>query len=88
MSRLKILSNLKREEGTWLDYVALRGHTIITLAHKGTLPVKMFGPFWSVWCKIALAEVGMIMIMSRPCPSSSRLLKPLFKSHNFFIMEK
>ena len=56
MSRLKILSNLKREEGTWLDYVALRGHTIITLAHKGTLPVKMFGPFWSVWCKIALAE--------------------------------
>jgi hypothetical protein len=24
-----------------------------------TLPVKMFGPFWSVWCKIALAEVGL-----------------------------
>ena len=24
----------------------------------GTLPVKMFGPFWSVWCKMALAEVG------------------------------
>ena len=24
-----------------------------------TLPVKMFGPFWSVWCKMALAEVGM-----------------------------
>ena len=24
-----------------------------------TLPVKMFGPFWSVWCKTALAEVGM-----------------------------
>ena len=22
------------------------------------------------------------------CPSSSRLLKPFFKSHNFFIMEK
>ena len=25
---------------------------------RDTLPVKMFGPFWSVWCKIALAEVG------------------------------
>ena len=24
-----------------------------------TLPIKMFGPFWSVWCKMALAEVGM-----------------------------
>ena len=24
-----------------------------------TLPFKMFGPFWSVWCKIALAEAGM-----------------------------
>ena len=24
-----------------------------------TLPVKMFGPFWSVWCKTALAEVGL-----------------------------
>ena len=23
-----------------------------------TLPVKMFGPFWSVWYKMALAEVG------------------------------
>ena len=23
-----------------------------------TLPVKMFGPFWSVWCKTALEEVG------------------------------
>ena len=23
-----------------------------------TLPVKMFGPFWSVRCKMALAEVG------------------------------
>ena len=23
-----------------------------------TLPVKMFGPFWSVWSKTALAEVG------------------------------
>ena len=28
------------------------------LVSKCTLPVKMFGPFWSVWCKIALAEVG------------------------------
>ena len=24
-----------------------------------TLPFKMFCPFWSVWCKMALAEVGM-----------------------------
>ena len=23
-----------------------------------TLPVKMFGPFWSVFCKMALVEVG------------------------------
>ena len=29
------------------------------LKKGGTLPVKMFGPFWSVWCKTALAEVGM-----------------------------
>ena len=36
---------------------------------------------WSVWGKMA-------MMMSRPCPSSSRLLKTFFKSHNFFIMEK
>ena len=28
------------------------------------------------------------MMMPGPCPSSSRLLKPFFKSHNFFIMEK
>ena len=27
--------------------------------NQGTLPFKMFGPFWSVWCKMALAEVGM-----------------------------
>ena len=25
----------------------------------GTLGCKLFGPFWSVWCKMALAEVGM-----------------------------
>ena len=25
----------------------------------GTRPFKMFGPFWSVWCKMALAKVGM-----------------------------
>ena len=28
------------------------------LSHLATLPFKMFGPFWSVWCKMALAEVG------------------------------
>ena len=26
--------------------------------HQYTLPVKMFGPFWSVWSKTDLAEVG------------------------------
>jgi hypothetical protein len=35
--------------------------------------------------KMALVEVG---VSPRPCPSSSRLLKTFFKSHNFFIMEK
>ena len=30
-----------------------------TVANLGTLPVKMVGPFWSVWYEIALAEVGM-----------------------------
>ena len=38
-----------------------------------TLPFKMFGPFWSVWCKMALVEVG--VSLPCPCPSSSRLLK-------------
>merc|ERR1712051_129353 len=28
------------------------------------------------------------MMMPHPCPSASRLLRPFFKSHNFFIMEK
>ena len=28
------------------------------------------------------------MMMPHPCPPSSRLLKPFFNSHNFFIMEK
>merc|ERR1712051_613304 len=32
---------------------------------------------------MAPGEVG----MSLPCPSASRLLRPFFKSHNFFIME-
>ena len=30
---------------------------IMCKPHSVTLPVKMFGPFWSVWCKMALAEV-------------------------------
>ena len=25
---------------------------------QSTAPFKMFGPFWSVWCKMALVEVG------------------------------
>ena len=28
------------------------------------------------------------VLMPRPCPSASRLLRTFFKSHNFFIMEK
>ena len=28
------------------------------------------------------------MMMPRPCPSSSSLVRTLSKSHNFFIMEK
>ena len=39
----------------------------------------MFGPFWSVWCKISLAEVG--MSLPCPCPSGSRFHKSFFKSH-------
>jgi hypothetical protein len=27
-----------------------------------TLPVKMFGHFWYVWCKMALAEVGVSLL--------------------------
>ena len=30
----------------------------MVLNYVCTLPIKMFGPFWSVWCKMALAEVG------------------------------
>ena len=30
----------------------------ISFTLTGTLPFKMFGPFWSVWCKMALAEVA------------------------------
>ena len=30
-----------------------------TILSVTTLGCIMFGPFWSVWCKIALAEVGM-----------------------------
>ena len=32
------------------------GVTKVNVIH--TLGCKMFGPFWSVWCKMALAEVG------------------------------
>ena len=74
----------KAEEGNYEDFADETTKNI-------TLPVKMFGPFWSVWCKTVLAEVGVslpCMMMPHPCPSSSRLLKPFFKSHNFFIMEK
>ena len=37
---------------------ALNIHRAYKIWKKNTLPVKMFGPFWSVWCKMALAEVG------------------------------
>ena len=40
----------------------LKGIFILFIKRAGiepiTLPFKMFGPFWSVWCKMALAEVG------------------------------
>ena len=32
--------------------------TTVRQNFEHTLPFKMFGPFWSVWCKMALAEVG------------------------------
>ena len=55
-----------------------------------TLPVKMFGPFWSVWYQMALAEVGVSLpwwghTLVFLAPGYWRLF---FKSHNFFIMEK
>ena len=110
------------------------------LTKKYTLGFIMFGPFLSVWCKIALSSrrmQGVVwkrvilafcstldysallqkiskkisknwpkikinhfsspllgrmcvtpMMMPRPCPSGSRLLKSFFKSHNFLIMKK
>ena len=52
-----------------------------------TLGCIMFGPFWSVWCKIALAEVGVSLLWWCLAPvllgSGSRLLKSYFKSHKF-----
>ena len=42
--------------------------------------IGLYGQKWPQ----PLAEVG----MSLPCPSSFRLMKTFFKSHNFFIMEK
>ena len=41
------------------------------LKSKCTLPVKMFGPFWSVCCKMALAEVG--VSLSWWCPALALL---------------
>ena len=66
-----------------------RGYKSLFCPSRGTLPVKMFGPFWSV-CKNGPSRSRWVtpMMMPRPCPSSSRLLKPFFKSHNFFIMEE
>ena len=44
----------------FLDYLLMNtaDHKLIKEEFSTTLPVKMFGPFWSVWCKMALAEVG------------------------------
>ena len=33
--------------------------TFLPSVVPSTLPFKMFGPFGSVWCKTALAEVGL-----------------------------
>ena len=39
-------------------YIYHRAQFHDLINEMNTLPVKMFGPFWSVWYKIALAEVG------------------------------
>ena len=36
----------------------LSSKVLLHLYHAVTLPFKMCGPSWSVWCKIALAEVS------------------------------
>ena len=44
-----------RLRNTWMfPYLVQADKNLVV----STLPVKMFGPFWSVWCKMALAEVG------------------------------
>ena len=37
---------------------------------------------------MALGEVGSVTskMMTRTCPSGSRLLKTIFKSHNFYVV--
>ena len=50
-----------------------------------TLPFKMFGPSWSVWCKMALAEVGVSLpwwchTLVLLAPGYWRIF---FKSYNF-----
>ena len=48
-------------------YHACHTHRGRDTQRHGTLPVKMFGPFWSVWSKMALAEVG--LSLSWWCPA-------------------
>ena len=44
----------------WKDQLGV-GKDIKKQLKFDTLPVKMFGPFWSLWSKMALAEVDVIM---------------------------
>ena len=42
---------------TLIGLFGITGNLVNSYVH--TLPFKMFGPFGSVWCKTALAEVGL-----------------------------
>ena len=55
-----LISQLKQEISAprSLSMVIPLPDTISGCVTGGTLPFKMFCPFWSVWCKMALAEVG------------------------------
>jgi hypothetical protein len=71
------LMNWEREDISWNSFFKYK--------FMHTLGCIIFGPFWSVWCKIALAEEGvsvhrgLILVLYG---------QSHFKSHDFFIMEK
>ena len=54
LSWTNFLLKLSAKDKLYLNY----HYFCSSLYQFATLPVKMFGPFWSAWCKIALAEVG------------------------------